>query len=335
MTDQTIKGRIIVVDDNEDLSDFIKQELENQNYYAITARDQKEAMEICSEKIFDIGLIDYQLGDCTGLELIKDLETLNPSMDYIIVTGQPSLNSAIEASQHNKILYYEEKPINFDRLISFIDHRMDKVRMEEALKKSEEKYRLMVENSRDAIITIQNDKFVYLNNAFSKMLGRSSEDLIFMDYKNIFNEKVINKIEELKNHRNNGKNGHYRFETTLQNEDGNKIYVEANAAVINYNDEEAIFAIIRDITKQKEILETLQKSDKHTDGLNDVIPICAGCNKIRDDEKEDRPWLSPAEYISERLPDIIFTHGICPECAEKWYPEYKKHSDKKKADKDS
>lgn len=51
--------------------------------------------------------------------------------------------------------------------------------------------------------------------------------------------------------------------------------------------------------------------------LRGIIPICALCRKIRDDEGF---WQQVEVYISQHT-DAVFSHGICPECAEKSYPE--------------
>ncbi len=54
--------------------------------------------------------------------------------------------------------------------------------------------------------------------------------------------------------------------------------------------------------------------------LRDMIPICAHCKKIRDD---DGFWESVEEYF-EKHTDTRFTHGICPECKERYFPQYAK-----------
>lgn len=54
--------------------------------------------------------------------------------------------------------------------------------------------------------------------------------------------------------------------------------------------------------------------------LSGLLPICASCKKIRDDHGS---WNDVAEYISEHS-EAEFSHGMCPACAEKLYPEYYK-----------
>jgi len=55
--------------------------------------------------------------------------------------------------------------------------------------------------------------------------------------------------------------------------------------------------------------------------LKGLIPICANCKKIRDDEGY---WQQVEKYVSDRT-EVQFSHSICPDCAKKLYPKlYKK-----------
>lgn len=51
--------------------------------------------------------------------------------------------------------------------------------------------------------------------------------------------------------------------------------------------------------------------------LGGLIPICANCKKIRDDQGF---WCQLETYIKDHS-EADFTHGICPECIKKLYPE--------------
>jgi K+-sensing histidine kinase KdpD len=61
----------------------------------------------------------------------------------------------------------------------------------------------------------------------------------------------------------------------------------------------------------------LQKALEEVRTLRGMIPICASCKKIRDD---DGYWIAPERYIQERT-YARFTHGMCKECILKHYPE--------------
>lgn len=58
--------------------------------------------------------------------------------------------------------------------------------------------------------------------------------------------------------------------------------------------------------------------------LHGIIPICAHCKSIRDD---DGYWEQVEVYVSQHS-DASFSHGICPACMEKYFPEYNKNTEK-------
>ncbi len=71
--------------------------------------------------------------------------------------------------------------------------------------------------------------------------------------------------------------------------------------------------------REKLILELKASLDK-IKTLRGMLPICASCNKIRDDQGY---WNKVADYISA-YSEVKFTHGFCPECAEKLYSRFYK-----------
>lgn len=62
----------------------------------------------------------------------------------------------------------------------------------------------------------------------------------------------------------------------------------------------------------------LEKALSEINILRGIIPICASCKKIRDDSGY---WNQLEEYFSKNS-EIQFSHGICPDCSAKLYPEY-------------
>lgn len=64
--------------------------------------------------------------------------------------------------------------------------------------------------------------------------------------------------------------------------------------------------------------EKMEKTEKHVERLEGLLPICAHCKKIRD---KDGNWQVLEHYIENRS-RAEFSHGICPECLEKYYKKY-------------
>lgn len=74
---------------------------------------------------------------------------------------------------------------------------------------------------------------------------------------------------------------------------------------------------LRQAEKEKDsLIETLQSTREEVKTLRGLLPICCHCNKIRDDAGF---WNRLESYLGERA-DVTFTHGICPDCKERYYP---------------
>jgi len=85
----------------------------------------------------------------------------------------------------------------------------------------------------------------------------------------------------------------------------------------------------RDITKRKraeqereKVVEKLQAALAEVKTLSGLLPICASCKKIRDDQGY---WTQLEAYIRDHS-EAEFSHSICPECARKVYPELYKRN---------
>ena len=74
----------------------------------------------------------------------------------------------------------------------------------------------------------------------------------------------------------------------------------------------------REVQLNNELTKALSEVRK----LSGMLPICASCKKIRNDKGY---WEQIEVYVRDRS-EAEFSHGICPECAQKLYPEFYKKS---------
>ena len=85
-----------------------------------------------------------------------------------------------------------------------------------------------------------------------------------------------------------------------------------------------LFSTYQNSLQQKRELERKNKELKEAldtiKTLHGILPICSNCKKIRDDKGS---WSQVEEYIGKHS-EAQFSHGICPECARKLYPEFYK-----------
>ncbi len=114
------------------------------------------------------------------------------------------------------------------------------------------------------------------------------------------------------------------FETQRKTRDGRVIFVSLSISPVR--DAKGVIVgastIARDITDRKQaeqererLLQQLQTALINVKTLRGLLPICACCKKIRD----DKGYWNQIEYYIREHSDADFTHGICPECAQRFY----------------
>jgi len=108
--------------------------------------------------------------------------------------------------------------------------------------------------------------------------------------------------------------------------DGSQRHIEWHDRTLKEQNGKVIglLTIGQDITEQKKaeqqkdkLILDLQNAIQKVKQLSGLLPICSHCKKIRDDKGY---WKQIEEYIHDHS-DAEFSHGICQECAEKYYPD--------------
>ena len=77
----------------------------------------------------------------------------------------------------------------------------------------------------------------------------------------------------------------------------------------------AIYALRRWRDLDREVTRR-EKAERTNERLEGLLPICAGCKRIRD---TGGAWVAVEEYVAART-EAAFTHGICPDCKLRLYP---------------
>ncbi len=129
-------GRILVIDDDENIRKALTMTLEGQGYRVEGAKDGKEAIEKSNSSFYNLALIDIRLPDMEGTALLSDMRDTTPRMVKIIITGYPSLDNAAEAANRGADGYIV-KPVKTEQLLSMIEEHLGK--QQEELRYSERK----------------------------------------------------------------------------------------------------------------------------------------------------------------------------------------------------
>lgn len=209
---------------------------------------------------------------------------------------------------------------NYQDRLSEIGHRRA---AQEALKSSEEKYRLLFEQSRDAIVIATSEgRFIDVNPAYERLFGYRREELLEMNAK-----KIWCATEDRDHWRKEMATAGFvaSYECRHRRKDGSEIIVMLTSTQRQETDGQVIYqSICRDITQRKQLeiereqlIADLQEALSKINTLSGLLPICASCKRIRDDQGY---WQQIELYISEHS-ETVFSHSVCPACTRKLYPD--------------
>ncbi len=108
-------GKILVVDDEQSMCDFMEIMLVKEGYQVQTSISGDQAIQKASAENFDLIIADMMMPNMTGLELLKKIKKGRPKQDFIVMTAFASVDTAIEAMKEGA-LDYITKPFKIDEI---------------------------------------------------------------------------------------------------------------------------------------------------------------------------------------------------------------------------
>ena len=173
----------LVVEDDSDMALQLKRILVNRfPAEAQIAGDLEEARRMMAAEQFDIITLDYMLPDGEGLTLLEQITSQDDYTRVIMVTGHGDEETAVR-SFHMRASGYVVKDARLPaRLSEAVDKAMVELnlkRAEEALRRSEEHFRSLIENAQDVIAVVDPDGVItYASPSVSEVLGYEPDALV-------------------------------------------------------------------------------------------------------------------------------------------------------------
>ncbi len=109
------KSQILIVDDDKTHRNMLKTLLNKWGYALAQADDGQTAIDMVTEKAYDLVLMDIKMIKVSGLVALKEIKKINPAIPVIIMTAFSSIDTAVEALK-NGAYDYLTKPFDFDKL---------------------------------------------------------------------------------------------------------------------------------------------------------------------------------------------------------------------------
>ena len=141
------KAKILVVDDEENIRKSLKMILEYEGYGFIEATEGEDALKKLEETVgIDIVLLDIKMPGMDGLDVLKEIKKNPYSPEVIMISGQGSIQAAVEATKSGAFEFLE-KPLHRDRVLLSIRNALKQNKLQQEnldlRKKAEKRYELV------------------------------------------------------------------------------------------------------------------------------------------------------------------------------------------------
>jgi DNA-binding NtrC family response regulator len=120
-----LNENILVVDDDTELRKVLSSILSEEGYSVETVENGKQAIRVSEKTRFDLALIDSELPDMEGTELLHRLKEKQPHIVMIIITGFPTIKNAMAAVNEGADGYIL-KPFEMRKLLQAVRKHLNK-----------------------------------------------------------------------------------------------------------------------------------------------------------------------------------------------------------------
>jgi len=277
--------RILIVDDEPRMRASLAMLIEGDGREITQCASGTAALAILEKRTIAVALLDINLPDISGLDILKWISGNHIPTSVIMVSGDDSIDSAIQALRYGAVEFVR-KPGDMAHIKHKVDNALHRRHLEHRhalmmarLEQSERLHRFLVENSPDLIYTLDDQgRFLFVNNRFESMLGYSRDEVIGKHYSTVvfdddrelvrfvFNERRSDNrasanIEVKLKAKNDGKTRTYESRCVVAMLSAVGIYGEGSGS--RTGNFMGTYGVARDITERKIAEETISFQALH------------------------------------------------------------------------
>jgi len=324
--------RVLLVEDSMQDYDLMVRHLESIGYKVHHQRvHNATTMEhALTEEQWDVVLCDYMLPAFSVAPAIDVMKKRKLDLPFIVVSGTVGEKVAVEvmkAGAHDFIL-----KDNLTRLAPAIDREMREAQVRAERTADLEKLfylAAIVDSTGEAIFSQNLNGIITTWNAGAcQLFGFTEAEAVGQTVFMLIPESLHRATHEMLDTLKKGKSVEH-FETVRLRKNGTAMDIYLAVSPIKDADGKLMGAssIAYDITERKKavderdrMIQQLNETLSKVKTLSGLLPICASCKKIRDDQGY---WQKLETFVHEHS-NAEFSHSICPDCMGRLYPDFVK-----------
>ena len=202
---------ILIVDDEQRYLNSLREIMSQNGFNVKLAHNGAEAIDRLKTKTIGLLLLDLNMPDIGGAEVMNFIKSNKINTTVIVVSGESSFEAANSALKHGAYDYIK-KPYTTETLINSVNNALKKrqleqenTRMQAKLQESEKLHRYLVNKSPDIVYMLDsNGRFTFVNKRLETLLGYKKEDVLGNHYTSIIHEDDHEKAMHTFNERRTG-----------------------------------------------------------------------------------------------------------------------------------
>ena len=260
--------RVLLIEDNPGDARLVKEMLVDAgaSKFSLTqAGLLSEGLSLLKDESHHVILLDLSLPDGHGLDTVKQMCAMVPHLPVVILTGLDDETIAIRAVQEGAEDYLVKGQMDGNLLARAIRYAIERKRIEEALRESEERYRTILENIEDGYYEVDlAGNFTFLNDSMCRISATPKEQLMGMNNRQYTDPENAKKIFEAFNEVYRTGNPSRECTWEIVRIDGIKRHLEASISLRkdSLGNPIGFRGIVRDITDRKRAIEKLRESEE-------------------------------------------------------------------------
>ncbi len=256
----------LVIEDSQPDAEYLGELLSSERAPAFGIRSagrMSEGLDLLAELRFDVVLLDLGLPDSQGMDTLLTVRKKAAGMPIIILTGLADEEFAVNAIHQGADGYLLKGQIDRTLLVRTIRYAMERRRIMEELRKSEEQYRLLFDSNPFPLFVYSRDslRLLAVNNAALHQYGYSREEFLRLGVPDLHTDEERPRVQA----RIAAVSGIFRRPgiTTHVRRDGTLITVDITTHDVPFNGYPARLVLAQDVTQLKKAEETIRYQAYH------------------------------------------------------------------------
>ena len=266
--------RVLIVEDSEADTGLLVRELERFGYCVSWQRvaSVPELQEALGRQPWDLVLSDYSMPGFNGLEALATVKAGGFDLPFILISGMVGEELAVECVRAGACDYLLKDRLarlgaSVDRALSDAGERRSRQAAEEALRKSDQSYRTLVENAAEAIIVAQDGRLKFANAAGEALLGYAREEIASRRFDEFVHLDDRSMVLDRYRSRMQGLEAPSSYSFRIVNRSGDTRWVQISAVMIEWEGRPATLNFLSDITERQRVDEQLRAALREKETL--------------------------------------------------------------------